>query len=107
MRIIVGYHGLIYVDKDTHQVLRIALEADNIPPSFPVQEARETLDYDYVEISGQPFMLPLKAVVRMRHDKYLTKNEIEFRLYRKFETGSTIKFDTPDALPDDQTKEKP
>jgi len=104
MRIIVGYHGLIYVDKDTHQVLRIALEADNIPPSFPVQEARETLDYDYVEISGQPFMLPLKAVVRMRHDKYLTKNEIEFRLYRKFSVEADIKFDTvtPDPLPDDK-----
>jgi hypothetical protein len=104
MRIIVGYHGLIYVDKDTHQVLRIALEADNIPPSFPVQEARETLDYDYVEISGQPFMLPLKAVVRMRHDKYLTKNEIEFRLYRKFSADAEIKFDTvtPDPLPEDK-----
>jgi hypothetical protein len=104
MRIIVGYHGLLYVDKETHQVLRIVLEADNIPPSFPVQEARETLDYDYVEISGQPFMLPLKAVVRMRHDKYLTKNEIEFRLYRKFSADAEIKFDAipPDPLPEDK-----
>ncbi len=107
MRIIVGYHGLLYVDKETHQVLRIVLEADNIPPSFPVQEARETLDYDYVDISGHPNMLPLKAVVRMRHDKYLTKNEIEFRLYRKFSADAEIKFDTvtPDPLPED--KEQP
>ena len=107
LRIIVGYHGLIYVDKETHQVLRITLEADNIPPSFPVQEARETLDYDYVDISGQPFLLPLKAVVRMRHDRYLTKNEIEFRVYRKFSAEAEIKFDavTPDPLPED--KEQP
>jgi hypothetical protein len=39
--------------------------------------------------------------------RYGSKNETEFRLYRKFETGSTIKFETPDALPDDATKEKP
>jgi hypothetical protein len=107
LRIIVGYRGVIYVDKETHQVLRIALEAVDIPPDFPVQEAREILDYDYVNISGQPFMLPLKAVVRMRHDKYLTKNEIEFRLYRKFSADAKIEFDTaaPDPLPED--KEQP
>jgi hypothetical protein len=104
LRIVVGYHGLIYVDKETRQVLRITLEADDIPPSFPVQEARETLDYDYVDISGHPFMLPLKAVVRMRHDRYLTKNEIEFRLYRRFSADAEIKFDTPapDPLPEDK-----
>ena len=52
-------------------------------------------------------MLPLKAVVRMRHDKYLTRNEIEFRLYRKFSAEAEIKFDTeaPAPLPDD--KEQP
>ena len=37
----------------------------------------------------------------------MTKNDIEFRLYRKFGTESTIKFETPDPLPEDQTKEKP
>jgi len=60
-----------------------------------------------VDISGHPNMLPLKAVVRMRHDKYLTKNEIEFRLYRKFSADAEIKFDTvtPDPLPED--KEQP
>ncbi|MBZ5595052.1 MAG: hypothetical protein LAP39_22645 [Acidobacteriia bacterium] len=107
LRIIVGYHGLIYVDKETRQVLRVTFEAEEIPLSFPIQEARETLDYDYVDISGQPFLLPLKAVVRMRHDRYLTKNEIEFRLYRKFSADAEIKFDavTPDPLPED--KEQP
>ena len=107
MRIIVGYHGLIYVDKNTKEVLRIVLEADDIPTSFPVQEAKETLDYEYQEISGHPFLLPYKAVMRMRHDKYMTKNDIEFRVYRKFSADAEIKFDevAPEALPED--KEQP
>jgi hypothetical protein len=44
--------------------------------------------------------------VRMRDSKLLTKNDVEFRLYRKFTAESSITF-TPDALPDDQTKEQP
>ena len=51
-------------------------------------------------------MLPLKAVLTSKLTRYMTKNDIEFRLYRKFETGSTIKFDTPEPLPDARTKEK-
>jgi hypothetical protein len=36
----------------------------------------------------------------------MSKNEEEFRLYRKFGTESTIKYETPDPLPDDKTKEE-
>jgi hypothetical protein len=88
-------------------VLRITTEAVDIPSSFPVQEAREVLDYEYVRIADRDYLLPLKAVVRMRHDKALNKNDVEFRMYRKFSAEADIKFDTPDPLPEDQTKEQP
>ena len=104
MRIITGYKGLIYVDKDTHRILRITLEAVDIPHTFPIQEARTVMDYDYVKIGDRDYLLPLKAVVRMRHNKLLTRNDVEFRLYRKFSTEVEIKFDTPDPFPEDQTK---
>jgi len=108
MRIVVAYRGLLYVDKETHQVLRITLEATDIPPTFPVQEAREVLDYGYQTIGDHPYLLPLKAEVRMRHDKELTKTAKEFRLYQKFSAEAEIKFDnTPAPLPEDQTKEQP
>ena len=36
------------------------------------------------------------------------KNEVEFRLYNRFGTESTIQFgDVPDALPAESTKEQP
>ena len=31
-------------------IVRITQEADNIPPLFPVREAKETLDYDITKI---------------------------------------------------------
>jgi hypothetical protein len=105
--IVPAYRGLIYVDRDTKMVTKITLNPYNIPSDFPIHDASESLDYDLQAIGDAKYMLPLKAVATLKLTRFTTKNDIEFRLYRKFETGSTIKFDTPDALPDDQTKEKP
>jgi hypothetical protein len=108
-RIVVGYKGLIYVDRKTQLVLRLSLEATDIPPSFPVQEASEKLDYGYQNLSGHEFLLPLKAQVYMRHNRERNRNDIEFRLYQKYSAEAVIQFDTatPEPLPDDQTKEQP
>ena len=38
-----AYHGLIYVDRDTGAVTRITLEAENIPPNFPISQASSVL----------------------------------------------------------------
>jgi hypothetical protein len=105
LRITPAYKGLVYVERDTNLVLRLMLEGQDIPAAFPVQQASTMLDYDYSSISGQTFLLPLKAVVRMRSEKYLSKNDVEFRLYRKFSVDATITFETPAALPED--KEQP
>jgi hypothetical protein len=109
MDIVTGYHGLIYVDKEVPTVLRVTLEAEEMPPSFPIQEARSMLDYDYQTIADKEFLLPLRAEMRMREGRFLIKNLTEFRSYRKFGTESTITFDTRDLEPlsDDKVKEKP
>jgi hypothetical protein len=103
-----AYSGRILIDKDTHVVLRVTLNADNIPLSFPVKMATTILDYDYTDISGHQFLLPLKSETQMSADGVLSKNDTEFRLYRKYSAESSLTYDiTPDALPADQTKETP
>jgi hypothetical protein len=104
--IVPAYRGLLYIDRDTKSITKITLNPYDIPSDFPIHEAHESLDYDFQTIGDAKYMLPLKAVLTMKLTRVTSKNDIEFRLYRKFETGSTIKFDTPDPLPDDQTKEK-
>ncbi len=108
-RIKVGYHGSVFVDKELSTIVRITQEADNIPPTFPVREARETLDYDFTKIGDSEFFLPLVATVRMHTGRVWEKNEKEFRLYRKFSADAVIKFDDKDMppMPDDKTKEQP
>jgi hypothetical protein len=105
-----AYRGLVYVDRDTDMVTRITLEAADMAPSFPVQQASIVLDYDLAKISDREYMLPLKAVMRMREGKFLVKNEVEFRMYRKFTaeaTITTIDFNPAEPLPEEQTTEQP
>jgi hypothetical protein len=104
--VVVGYKGLIYVDKDTELILKVTLEGKDIPPNFPIQQASNALDYDYTTIGDQTFLLPLKGEMRMRHDKFLTKNVLEFHLYRKFGADTSVTFDTPEAMSDEKTKEE-
>jgi hypothetical protein len=110
-RIIAGYRGLIFIDKETGAILKITLQAENLPAGFPIREVNLSLDYDHVSISGHDFILPLKAILTSREGaKALIKNEVEFRMYRKFTAESTITsvdVQTPDALPSDTTKEQP
>jgi len=106
-KIVPAYRGLVYIDRETKEVTKVTMDPYGIPSDFPIREVHESLDYDRARIADADYMLPLKAVVTSKANRYATKNDIEFRLYRKFETGSTIKFDTPEALPEDQIKEKP
>jgi hypothetical protein len=103
-----AYSGRVLIDKDTHVVLRVTLNADDIPPSFPVKQATTILDYEYVDLSGHPFLLPLKSETIMSADGILSRNDTEFRLYRKYSAEAEIKYDiTPDPLPEEKTKEVP
>ena len=108
-RITAGYHGSVFVDKDLETIVRITQDADSIPPTFPVSEARETLDYDFTKIGDSDFFLPLVATVQMHSGRLWTKNVKEFRLYRKFSADAVIKFDGTELppLPEDKTKEQP
>jgi hypothetical protein len=105
LSIVPAYRGLVYVDYDTKAVLEIVMTPHDMPDTFPIREITSKLDYDLETIGDQQFMLPLKSELTSKRDRELSKNDIEFRLYRKFGTDSSIKFETPDPLPEDQTKE--
>jgi hypothetical protein len=56
---IAGYHGEVYIDASTNQVLRIAEVAD-VPEGFPVQSSSNTGDYDFVDVGGRQYLLPVR-----------------------------------------------
>ncbi len=107
-RVRAGYTGLVYIDKRTGRVLRIGMEAQEIPRDFPMQQARSRLDYDFIELSGGTYLLPLKAQTYVRAESVLTRNELEFRLYRRFTAEAIITFEEIEdlePLPEDEAQE--
>jgi hypothetical protein len=107
LSIITAYRGLVEVDPDTHVVMRVSTIAENIPPDFPIRKADDVLDYDYQDLSGHTFLLPLKAQVLMSGGDFLQRLDEEFRLYRKYSADAEIRYDADPLppLPEDKTKE--
>lgn len=107
-RVKVGYRGSVYVDNDLHTIVRIVREPLNIPASFPIKQAQDTVDYDFIKIGDNQYFLPLVANLEMRSRNEITRNVKEFRLYQKFSSEAEIKFDGKELppLPEDKTKEQ-
>jgi hypothetical protein len=105
--VIAGYHGLVEVDKKTHKIMRITSQADGLPAGYPIQSTQTILDYDYIDISGHTFLLPLKGQVFMTASDILTRNDESFHNYRKYSADASISFDDTDVsdIPDSKTQE--
>jgi hypothetical protein len=102
----IGYRGLIYVDSDTEMVAKITAEADDIPTTVPILQAWTELDYDFVTINANEYLLPLRSATHMVTARFQSRIEVEFREYRKFGSESRISFDTPEPLPKEKTEER-
>jgi hypothetical protein len=86
-----GYHGLVDIDPVSATVVRLTLEADDIR-DFQVSFASTTLDYDYADVGGRSFLLPLKAETQMRTGEVMTRNLVDFLSYRKFDVNTTLDY---------------
>lgn len=90
-----GYQGSIWIDTETKRALRIEESQDDIPRGFRITLSENAVEYDWVTISGERYLLPIHAEVLMGQDRerYYTRNVIEFRNYHKFD--SDVKITSP------------
>jgi hypothetical protein len=103
-----AYTGSLFIDPETHEVLRVTMQAERMPASFPIQAATTQLDFARQDLAGQEYLLPVSAVVEMREGRRIIRNDIEFRNYRKYSAASAITFDADSAAAtqDEQQKDK-
>ncbi len=109
LEVVPAYQGFIHLDKETHEIVRVTLAAQGLPPDFPVKSAETILDYAYTDLSGHPFLLPSKSESLLSDSQIMSKNDSQFSVYRKYSAESELTFDYPtvEPLPDDKTKEAP
>lgn len=86
--------GQIWIDQETHRVLRIEQRAVSIPASFPQDKAECVVEFGQVVIGAAPLVMPVRAETRgcVRGTVQCSKNEIVWRNYRKFGAESTVVF---------------
>jgi hypothetical protein len=103
--VVSAFKGSVFIEPKQHQVLKLIVNADDIPKKFPIQKSGVELDYRVQMVGDTEFLLPLKAVDWSDTKNIATKNELEFRLYRRFTADSKIDFNTPTPLPENQIKD--
>ncbi len=106
---ITGMRGQLWIDRENYRVLRIESEATEIPENFPIRAARRVIDYDWVTISGEQYLLPALSDVRLtlreNRQAFETRNLIRFREYQKY--GSEVRIldgDEDEVTPPDEQK---
>ena len=103
---ITGMKGRVWIDRENFRVLRVESNATEIPETFPIRSASRLIDYDWVTINDEKYLLPSLSDVRLTSREgqkiYETRNLIRFKDYQKY--GSEVKI-----LDDDQEvqEEKP
>jgi serine/threonine-protein kinase RIO1 len=106
---ITGMKGRIWVDRENFRVLRIESAATEIPEDFPIRTANRVIDYDWVTISDEKYLLPSLSDVRLtfreKREVYETRNVIRFKEYQKY--GSEVKILDDDVEPAPEEKPKP
>jgi hypothetical protein len=93
-----AYSGSVWIDPSTSRVLRIEMEAQNMPKDFPLDHVESATDYQYVRLGDlKQYLLPVHAETLSceRGTNYCSRNVIDFRNCHKYSGESTITFGAP------------
>ncbi len=85
-----AYKGTIWVERDTARVLRIEMQAQNLPGDYPLDVSEWVVEYGSVKFDTHEFLVPVKAEVLAcwRGSAKCSRNSTEFRNYHRF-TGES------------------
>ncbi|HEY0378087.1 MAG TPA: hypothetical protein VGC87_14310 [Pyrinomonadaceae bacterium] len=109
-----GMRGRVWIDRELARVLRVEYTTTEVEPDFPITQLEKTIDFDWVNIGDEKYLMPVTAETiftttalvtyydphrQMKVTEPLTfqtRNEIRFRNYQKFGTEVKIIEDVGD-----------
>jgi hypothetical protein len=83
---------MLEIDRETGEVVHLDHAADRIPPELLWSNAVTEVDYDFIDVAGNRYLLPVQSQTNMDGKIVSLKNKSEFRDYRKFDTSSKVNF---------------
>ena len=89
-----AYHGKIWLNKSTFQLMRMEKETADIPESFPISRATTLIDYADTPLGdGSTFVLPGKSEIETCESgefRECAHNVVRFRNWHKFRAKTRI-----------------
>jgi len=87
-----SYSGAVWIDPASGRVLRVEMGTKSLPAGYAVDKVEAIVDYNWVTIGGTKYLMPVKSenLTCQTGTFDCSKNEIEFRNYRKFEVESNV-----------------
>jgi hypothetical protein len=89
---IVGFRGTLEIDRETGEVIHLDLVADHIPSELQMSRTITEVDYDFIEVAGNRYLLPVHSQTKLDSKTESLRNESAFREYRKFNVSSKVDF---------------
>ena len=90
---ITGYRGSFWNDLETLDVMRLDVEAVDLPPVLPLRAARDSMQYERVAIGESTFLLPRSSEMVMEDFQGgASRNVIHFSRCRQYAGESTLSF---------------
>ncbi len=101
-----GEKGRVWIDRKDGRVLRISYQATDIPKDFQVRAFESSIDYDWVSIADQKFLLPVTSDAKFTSAEggklYQSRNLIRFKSYQRY--GTEVKILDDDVKPEPEKK---
>lgn len=90
-----AYSGTVWIDVETARVLRIEQSSEDIQRGFPITLAESAVEYEWIKVGEQKYLLPVFAEVLLGSDinRTYSRNVIELKNYKVFETGIKLILD--------------
>jgi hypothetical protein len=93
-RAFVGFSGSFWADAETLEVMRLAVNADDIPLRLRIVKAAQSIDYGRVRLNETDFLLPERAEMDLEElSGGESRNHTEFSHWLQYVGESTLVFD--------------
>ena len=99
-----AYSGAVWIDPESGRALRVEMGTKSLPTDYPVDKVEAIVDYEWVKIGEKQYLMPVRSqnLACETHMFNCTKNEIEFKNYRKFNVESQVlQVDSDISFPDE------
>jgi len=95
-RVTTAHRGFVYADPQSGAVRRIIIYVAGLTKTSPITADGQVVDYGDVAIGDRHYLLPRTSVAYARTGASESREDIDYRNYRKFGADATVAFPTAD-----------